>query len=113
MNLRILTSDRQLIKELLMEDIDKFSGRIELSTDCSIKPLQTYEPSYGMIGTPEVLEFIVIVTTNIGSGLLANWIFEMIKKRNIQAEIDGKQFPFSQEEIEQIIQSRMNGKDNV
>lgn len=89
--LRIVTSDSELIRELLKDKLNQQSNKLEMFPDCEIIPLQKYEPSYAMVETPEILAFTVSILSNIAVGLFANWLFDLMKKNKVQtAEINGK-----------------------
>ena len=92
LNLRIVTSDKELIRELLKDKVCPQSNKLELISDCEIIPLQKYEPSYGMIDTPEILEFSVNILSSIAIGLIANWLYDLMKRKKVQAvEVNGKE----------------------
>jgi prephenate dehydrogenase len=44
-----------------------------------------------MIGLPQIMDFVVTVTTNVGCGLLASWIYDLIRRRGAKAEMNGRE----------------------
>lgn len=102
MILRLLVNDDRLIRNIYSE-VDPHTGQIELEADTQIKPLQAYEPSFGMTGVPEILEFLLGATTTVACEVLAAWIYDKIKDRKAKAEINGKELPASQKEIQTVI----------
>jgi hypothetical protein len=110
MNFRVVTSDKELIRELLKDRVSPQSNKLEIITDCEIIPLQKYQPSYGMVDTPEILEFSVNFISGIAIGLFSNWLYDLIKHRKVQAiEVNGKEIEkVSKEDIQQIITYEIN-----
>lgn len=102
MVLRMMISDDKLIKSIYSE-VDEKTGKIDLGGKGSIQPLQEYQPSFGMTGVPEILEFLLGATTTVACQVLADWIYDKIKDRKTKAEINGKELPPSKEEIQTII----------
>lgn len=100
------------MERLLSKDLDN-ERRLVLSEECIIQPVQDYQPSRGMVGAPEILEFTGIVITNIGCGLLASWLYDLIKNRRIQAEINGRELPENKDELESEIISIINAEDDA
>lgn len=108
MLLRVATTDKALVKRLLLDDVNPGSGKIELSPDCTLTPAHAYQPSQGMRGMPEVMEFVVVAGTNIGFNLIASWLYDLIKNRRAQAELNGKDITAeatSAEAVENLIKS--------
>lgn len=102
MILRVQTNDPKLAKKLLADDVSASSGSIVLSNDCKVTPQQPYEPSSGMIDVPQVLEFGVLVGTSIGCGVLAAWIYDLLKNRGAKVEINGKDLSSEPAKVELI-----------
>jgi hypothetical protein len=97
-----MTTDKLLIKQLLLDDLSTATGAIELSQDCKITPLQAYQPSAGMVGVPEILEFGAVVVTNVGCNLLASWIYELIRHRGAKVELNGKEVSARDLDVQQM-----------
>ena len=105
LNLRIVTSDNELIRELLKDKLNKQSNKLEMFPDCEMIPLQKYEPTYAMVETPEILAFTVSILSNVAVGLFANWLYDLLKKNKVQtAEVNGKKVETdSQVKLEHLI----------
>lgn len=102
MLLRVQTTDPKLVKQLLADDVNDSTGSIELADDCKVTPRHPYEPSSGMIGVPQVLEFVVLVGTNVGCSVFSAWIYDLIKHRGAKVEINGKDLSSEPAEVANI-----------
>jgi uncharacterized protein YvpB len=113
MILRILTADQNLIHDLLDAPQGQTPDKHIPSNDFSITPAHDYHPSRGMVGVPEILEFAVEISTNIGVGLFTAWIYDLIKKHHAKAELSGKELPPSEKEIEIIIRQTIRKSNDT
>ena len=102
MILRVQTTDPKLVKQLFVDDVNGSSGCIDLADDCRIVPQQPYEPTSGMIDVAQVLEFSATVGSNVACGILAAWIYDLIRHRGAKVEINGKDIDSEQANVEQI-----------
>ena len=89
LKLVISTTDEELIKELLIDEVNQ-ENIIELSDECCLLPLQSYQPSSNFISTPEILEFTINIVSGVSIGLLSSWIYGKLgKSKKTETEIQG------------------------
>ncbi len=57
------------------------------------------------LNSPEILTFILTISTSVATNLVSSWLYERLKGRTLTVRIGGKKVPVEREEIKAAIES--------
>lgn len=106
MEIWIHTHDRSLAFDLLDKSQARTGDVIQLDQGVSL----AYEGTYvrKALGFPEIVMLSASIPTGIAAGILANWLWEKLRGRNItQIEIDRTTVEFEEGEIKRVIYEKV------
>ena len=106
MEIWVHTHDRSLAFDLLGKSQARTGDIIELDQGVSL----AYEGTYmrKALGFPEIVMFSASIPTGIAAGVLANWLWEKLRGRNItQIEIDRTTVEFEEGAIKRVIYEKV------
>jgi hypothetical protein len=103
MTVRIQTADSGLIKRLLLTDLDA-EKRIPIGEGCYLVPETPYEESHRMAAIPRILEFAVTAARDVGFGVLASWLYELMRNQRVEVEVGGIRLRGSKKEVQEIVE---------
>ena len=91
LRITISTTDDELIKDLLLNEVDQSNNKISISNDCWLVPLQKYQPGSSFLEIPEILGFTINLVSDVSVGILSAWIYNKLRgKQKTEAEIQGR-----------------------
>jgi hypothetical protein len=106
----IHTHDRSLAFDLLGKSQLRAGDVIGLGQGVFL----TYEGTYARkaLGFPEIVMLSASIPTGVAAGIIANWLWEKLRGRNItQIEIDRTMVEFEEGEIKRVIHEKVTKKE--
>jgi len=100
--IEIHTHDRKLLSDILENSSVSMGDETNISDQARIK----YDGSYirKALGFPEIIYLILTFSSGVSAGVIANWLYDKLKKKNIEKLIiDKTEVEINKEEITKII----------
>jgi hypothetical protein len=102
MEIQIETNDPEL--RLLLTNSLPSSEPLEAPPEGVTLTLQK-KKTRRALNSPEILTFILTISTSVATNLVSSWLYEHLKGRTITVRIGGKKVPVEREEIKAAIES--------
>jgi hypothetical protein len=101
--IEVHTHDRDLISDVLERSSISSGDELAISDQAKIR----YEGSYirKALGFPEIVYFTITFASSVSAGIIANWLYDKFKKKNIEKLIiERTEIEINQEKITKIIE---------
>ena len=105
MELEVYTKDERLLFDIL--------GKSSASTGKTIKIPGNAKLIYKgtsireAVGTPEVINFVLMFGSEVAAGIVANWVYDKLKNRAEKIVINRREVQMDREEIKRVIEEEI------
>lgn len=98
--LKIYTNDRRVASDLMESEGRMIAGETKVEIEDSVELVYEGTKIQKSFGISDIVQLSLEMSENIASGVIAAWLYDRFKDREVALEIDGEEVKVDEESIQ-------------